>query len=150
MNIHNLERIFPPQIYLRGKDYFKRDKILEFNSAGNQRIDALVEGSGGSEYNVFIDLDEHGNIVDYGCDCPYGGLCKHLAAVMIAWNDRPEELINPLNGAQVKPAQTLLPKTLYQTKEKEPESKLPLTAEGKGGVRFLSFQKQTVIRAPLI
>lgn len=132
MNIHNLERIFPPPILQRGIDYYERNKILEYRSEDNQVI-AVVKGSGDNFYHVSFEIDSQGNIVDHDCDCPYGGLCKHLAALMLYRKNRPEVMINPLKNAQDKPPTLLQPKSF---------SKTPMPDNKLSGTRHASAQPE--------
>jgi len=39
---------------------------------------------GSENYSVWLKLDSHLHIKDGGCDCPYGGACKHMAALWYA------------------------------------------------------------------
>ena len=49
---------------------------------------AEVEGNYGN-YEVEIETDSNGNVGSYYCDCPYDeGLCKHIAAVALAINEK--------------------------------------------------------------
>ncbi|WP_240317844.1 SWIM zinc finger family protein [Neisseria elongata] len=36
---------------------------------------------GSENYSVWLKLDSDLHIKDGGCDCPYGGACKHMAAL---------------------------------------------------------------------
>ena len=36
---------------------------------------------GSKNYSVWLKLDSDLYIKDGGCDCPYGGACKHMAAL---------------------------------------------------------------------
>ena len=39
---------------------------------------------GSENYSVWLKLDSDLYIKDGGCDCPYGGACKHMAALWYA------------------------------------------------------------------
>nr|WP_275984089.1 SWIM zinc finger family protein [Paenibacillus hamazuiensis] len=49
---------------------------------------AEVEGS--EIYEVYVELDEEGNVISSDCDCPfdYENFCKHQAAVLLELRDR--------------------------------------------------------------
>lgn len=74
---------FGDTIAERGRDYFRRGKVLNLKqSADGWR--AQVAGSGGRAYSVLLQLFGSGGLKQGYCDCPYNELCKHLAAVWYA------------------------------------------------------------------
>lgn len=52
--------------------------------------EASVKGSGGKRYDVYLQTDSKGELLDSSCDClafeTYPGQCKHIAAVIFAIN----------------------------------------------------------------
>ena len=54
-------------------------------------LKAKCEGSQGGPYRIRVDLSADG-IASATCSCPVGGhgRCKHVAAVLLAWQDDPE------------------------------------------------------------
>ena len=76
----------------RGYDYYRDGAVLEIARRGNQLL-AEVEGSDYDPYQVSITLNEYG-IVDAKCTCPYdwGGDCKHIVAVLLAYIRSPEDI----------------------------------------------------------
>ena len=79
--IHPLH-LFPPHIAERGLLYFQQGKVrdVQKTSAGLYR----AEVCGSENYWVWLKLDSDLYIKDGGCDCPYGGACKHMAALWYA------------------------------------------------------------------
>ena len=77
-----LPRLFPPHIAERGLLYFQQGKVgaVQKTSAGRYR----AEVCGSENYSVWLKLDSDLYIKDGGCDCPYGGACKHMAALWYA------------------------------------------------------------------
>ena len=77
-----LPRLFPPHIAERGLLYFQQGKVgaVRKISAGRYRAEAC----GSENYSVWLKLDSDLYIKDGGCDCPYGGACKHMAALWYA------------------------------------------------------------------
>ena len=76
--------IFDDRILARGRDYWKDGAVHDLETDG-ERITALVDGT--EEYEVEIELDDD-SIRDLSCTCPYaedGTPCKHMAAVLYAW-----------------------------------------------------------------
>lgn len=74
-------------------------------------VEATVEGS--QDYDVVVDLDRNGEIIDAYCDCPayfnYDGYCKHIVAAIlyikdlefrriVRYDEHPEVLMKSLIG----------------------------------------------------
>ena len=94
MLTENWKQQFSTTILNRGWEYYRQMCVdeLEFDGQG---ITAVVSGS--YEYNVDITFSGNG-IGKMTCDCPYaeeGNYCKHMAAVLYAWED---EMKNPDSG----------------------------------------------------
>ncbi|MEE1072945.1 MAG: SNF2 helicase associated domain-containing protein [Cellulosilyticum sp.] len=90
--------------YNKGKAIYNADKILDFYVTREGELDiieATVEGSGKSKYDVTIDYDvmddEIGGVT---CECPafysYPGLCKHCVAVLMEYKDYKENYRAPM------------------------------------------------------
>ena len=77
-----LPRLFPPHIVERGLLYFQQGKVRDVQKTSAGRYRAEVCGS--ENYWVWLKLDSDLYIKDGGCDCPYGGACKHMAALWYA------------------------------------------------------------------
>ena len=77
-----LPRLFPPHIVERGLLYFQQGKVRDVQKTSAGRYRAQVCGL--ENYSVWLKLDSDLYIKDEGCDCPYGGACKHMAALWYA------------------------------------------------------------------
>ena len=68
------------KIYNRGLEYFKSDCIsdVEFNQ-DKTKLTATVYGT--DDYNITLSFNK--GKVQGSCTCPYGGICKHQAAVLL-------------------------------------------------------------------
>lgn len=77
-----LPRLFSPHIAERGLLYFQQGKVRDIQKTSAGRYRAKVCGS--ENYSVWLKLDSDLYIKDGGCDCPYGGACKHMAALWSA------------------------------------------------------------------
>lgn len=78
------KQLFKPHILERGMEYYCAGSFKLFE-ADDGHISAVVEGT--EDYDVFIELDR-GKVLDMECTCPYaedGENCKHMAAVLYAW-----------------------------------------------------------------
>lgn len=75
--------IFSKKILGRGKEYYKHGAVLDLAYDG-RILSAEVEGT--DIYEVEVELKDH-LPVSASCTCPYfpkAGICKHIAAVLIA------------------------------------------------------------------
>ncbi len=74
----------------RGMGYFVRGAILDPVREGNV-LRARCEGSMPLDYHLQVDLDETG-VTEAWCSCPYsyGGICKHLVALLLTWVRQPD------------------------------------------------------------
>lgn len=78
------KQLFKPHILERGMKYYYAG-CVEALEADDEQITAVVEGT--EDYDVLIHLDR-GQVLDMTCTCPYaegGENCKHMAAVLYAW-----------------------------------------------------------------
>ena len=74
--------LFTPHIAKRGLLYFELGKVRAVRKTSAGRYQAEVCGS--ENYWVWQKLDSDLYIKDGFCDCPYGGACKHMAALWYA------------------------------------------------------------------
>ncbi|MBK3495278.1 SWIM zinc finger family protein [Viridibacillus sp. YIM B01967] len=83
MNIHDFESYLPTILVNRGYNYFLEDRVT-LSQLDCTQCTAEVEGT--ETYEVTIDMDEKGNILNTNCDCPYDydNECKHIAATLFA------------------------------------------------------------------
>ena len=82
--IQELEKLFEPEIYARGIEYFQSGLAIncdiDFLENGLLEIYGTISGS--EEYLASIALDcQNKKIVDYSCDCPCTYPCKHAVAL---------------------------------------------------------------------
>ena len=88
MTIQELINQIPLEISQRGQKYFNNGNILQLNQGSDGTWYAEVEGNYGN-YEVEIKADNNSESADYYCDCPYdGAICKHIAAVALAINEK--------------------------------------------------------------
>lgn len=81
--------------FSRGRSYRRGDRIFDAVRRG-ATIEARCHGSSGRPYMVSATLAAAGskeaneNPVAIGCDCPRGGFCKHVVALLLTWIEAPE------------------------------------------------------------
>jgi uncharacterized Zn finger protein len=76
----------------RGMRYFNDGAVFDGRREG-LTIKGRCEGSQGGPYRVWARLKSAGGIEDAGCSCPVGGggRCKHLAALLLTWQEFPQK-----------------------------------------------------------
>jgi len=79
-----------PETAARGEAYYRDGAVIRTARRGHV-LHAEVEGSQFEPYVVRARLDA-GGVADARCSCPYewGGICKHLVAMLLAYADAPE------------------------------------------------------------
>ena len=91
MNFVKLNRHkFSPTILARGQDYEEMGNV-SITTFSATHVNAIVDGS--EPYEVHMDFNKDGHIMRHHCTCPYQAsnkLCKHLAAVLYALDNIPE------------------------------------------------------------
>ncbi len=80
------------QSYERGEDYYYTQAVSDIQKRGNMLI-ADVAGSSYVPYHVTIELTDD-KILSTSCTCPYdwGGICKHIAAVLLSYLHQPKQV----------------------------------------------------------
>ena len=80
--LHDLETCddLEPVILDRGRSYFKSNRV-KYISLKNGQGNAFVRGSSWYKLSFSQSADE---VSDIYCDCPYPGMCKHEAALLLA------------------------------------------------------------------
>jgi uncharacterized Zn finger protein len=74
-------------IFKRGQDYQLRGRVHELATTSSGELLAWVQGS--SRYATRVVLGKESMSAD--CTCPYGGICKHAVAVILAYLNRAEQ-----------------------------------------------------------
>lgn len=87
-----IRRLASGESFQRGREYFQSGAVTNLMRRGD-RLLADVEGSSYEPYRVDITLDA-GGIASAECTCPYdwGGTCKHIVAVLLAYINEPEQV----------------------------------------------------------
>lgn len=78
------------QSYQRGQQYYRNNAVSRTTIRGNV-IEGHCQGSYASPYRV--QLDARDGIQEFSCNCQYdwGGACKHVVAVLLAYANHPEQ-----------------------------------------------------------
>jgi uncharacterized Zn finger protein len=78
------------QSFARGRSYYNDGAILNPRRQGME-LSAECQGSDYELYQIRVSLDAKG-VADSECDCPYeyGGICKHLVALLLTYVREPQ------------------------------------------------------------
>jgi hypothetical protein len=89
----DIERQVGGRSFGLGQDYAADDAIFDARRQG-LTLKAHCRGTSGGPYRVEATLAA-GGIASAFCSCPVGaaGTCKHVAALLLTWLDRPEEFL---------------------------------------------------------
>lgn len=91
MTLKDFEIDFDDVILKRGRDYYKNGAIISLEYSDEIDGEYIAEVEGSEIYNVYVDIDESGQITRVDCDCPYDfEFCKHIAAVLYCQRDMNE------------------------------------------------------------
>lgn len=85
-----LERV-GDRSFERGKDYYHHGAIYDVRRQGTT-LKARCQGSRSEAYRLSVTLGPSG-IASADCSCPVGdgGYCKHVAALLLAWINHPDD-----------------------------------------------------------
>ena len=82
--------------FSRGKAYERQGRI-HHTVLRDATIEGLCDGSESTPYHVWATLARPGqsgiNPRDYSCNCPRGGFCKHVVALLLSWVHKPEQFV---------------------------------------------------------
>lgn len=83
--------------FTRGRNYFRDGNIFDPRLRGDT-LRAQCHGSSGGPYLVEAtlaraDARRADNPVSVDCDCPRGGFCKHIVALLLTWIDDPAKFV---------------------------------------------------------
>lgn len=119
----DIRRLADGQSFGRGKSYYESGAILEPFLQGNV-LRAYCEGSQYEPYRVTATLDEDG-VASTECTCPYdwGGICKHLVALLLTWVHEPErfQVTPPLEEVLGKHSKKELIELIGEMLERAPD-----------------------------
>lgn len=108
LTMADLQRICEPTV-LADAVSIHDAKLLANPARSGRRIYAEVKGTSETPYTVVIDLKGQGRDIDKAsCTCPaakfrQGGMCKHQAAVLVAWSSAPGSFVEvPQSAIEAK------------------------------------------------
>src|SRR6266571_5090563 len=89
----DIRAVVGEQNLLSGQGYVRDGSLFDTKLHGRM-LRAYCKGTHGETYRVQVTFDDTG-IADSFCTCPAGerGYCKHLAALLLAWLEKPGAFI---------------------------------------------------------
>jgi uncharacterized Zn finger protein len=101
LTANDVSRLATQRSFDRGEDYYHSGAVFDPQRRGSL-LSALVEGSQYEPYRVTVTLDAAG-VLDADCSCPYdwGGVCKHIVAVLLTYIHKPEAFVVRLEPAEL-------------------------------------------------
>ena len=126
-----------PQSFQRGRQYFRDRAIFDARQQGTT-LKGHSLGSSGGPYRLHVTF-EGDSISTAHCSCPVGGggYCKHIAALLLTWRERPEEFLEvenldtTLEHRSKEELIALVKQMLRQSPELESLLEVPLPTAGK-------------------
>jgi len=113
--------------FQKGYDYYLHHAIVE-PTLSESVLRAFCHGSGLSPYRVVATLLPAGDksahkVVSAGCNCPRGGFCKHLVALLLTWIHQPERFVvrSRLMGRLSEKSREELLAVLEQLVQRQPD-----------------------------
>ena len=74
----------------RGRSYYRNGRVKKLYR--NESFGYYADVQGSRKYHVYVAIDKHGDVENYGCNCPaadlYDGPCKHVVATMFEIMER--------------------------------------------------------------
>lgn len=135
MLIQDVADNFDQKTINRGAPYFRQGRVKQMTLPGPRLVHAVVDGT--DRYSVKLNLDffslSH-------CNCPVGGPCKHMFAVLLAYADLQERPVAMLIDAEAfalpkirkKPTpQNVAYQQALQIAEKKKENRAKLKEQAK-------------------
>ena len=91
MQLHSLTRekilgLVGKTIFDRGVQYAQNGRVVDLLVDPSEGISALVESNDTCE----VAISEGNQQLEFHCDCPYEGICKHLVAVLLCYLELPK------------------------------------------------------------
>jgi uncharacterized Zn finger protein len=144
----DIRRLSSEQSFERGTGYYSHGALFELVRQGNE-LRAYCEGSSYEPYRVSVTLGARG-IESTHCTCPYdwGGVCKHIVALLLAWMHKPESFhtIPPLDELLAERSKEDLITLIQEMLKREPDLvwvlELPVQPDRQTPLDVDAFRRQ--------
>lgn len=100
LTLKNFKQNIRPAVMQRAREYFNDGRVSKITRISDGYI-ATVKGTERYEVEIYLDGER---IVAADCDCPYdyGGVCKHIAAVLLAIEKQAPTEKNALSSSETR------------------------------------------------
>jgi uncharacterized Zn finger protein len=144
----DLRGLSSAQSFERGKDYYNDGAVFDTRKVGDE-LRGYCHGSSNPPYLVSARLGPNG-VVDVHCTCPYdwGGICKHIVALLLTWVNEPEmfqasaPVDDRLAGKSKEDLITLIQEMLKREPELERLLDLPFNPVPGSPLDLSAFRRQ--------
>lgn len=136
------------QSFERGIDYYRSGALFDTRQVGSE-LRAHCRGSSYTPYRVSAQLGP-GGVMAVHCTCPYdwGGICKHLVALLLAWVKNPDafQSVAPADERLVGKSKEELVALIQEMLKREPDLErlldLPLRPDPESPLDLDAFRRQ--------
>jgi uncharacterized Zn finger protein len=144
----DIRRLSSEQSFERGSGYYYHGALFELVRQGNE-LRAYCQGSSYEPYRVSVTLGARG-VESTHCTCPYdwGGVCKHIVALLLAWMHKPESFhtIPPLDELLAERSKEELITLIKEMLKREPDLvrvlELPVQPDRQAPLDVDAFRRQ--------
>jgi uncharacterized Zn finger protein len=144
----DIRRLSSEQSFERGTGYYYHGALFDLVRQGNE-LRAYCEGSSYEPYRVSVTLGARG-VESTHCTCPYdwGGICKHIVALLLAWMHKPESFhtIPPLEELLAERSKEDLITLIKEMLKREPDLvrvlELPVQPDRQTPLDVDAFRRQ--------
>lgn len=144
----DIRELSSPEVFERGVGYYEGGALFDTRQMGDE-LHARCHGSSYAPYRVSAQLGP-GGVVDAACSCPYdwGGICKHVVALLLAWVRSPEvfHTVAPVELRLAGKGKEALIALIGEMLRREPDLErlldLPLHADPEDDLDLDPFRRQ--------
>ncbi|MFH1200111.1 MAG: SWIM zinc finger family protein [Candidatus Micrarchaeota archaeon] len=86
----SVRKLSDAQSFERGNKYFLENRVFEPVLLGKE-LRTTCQGSAREPYNVSVILNKN-RVAKASCDCPRGGFCKHIVALLLSLARKPQSI----------------------------------------------------------
>lgn len=145
---NDIRALASSQSFERGIDYYRGGAVFNTRQVGNE-LHGYCHGSSYTPYRVSALLGS-GGVVTAHCTCPYdwGGICKHLVALLLAWVHTPDvfQIAAPIDERLAGKSKEELIALIQEMLKREPDLErlldLPLQPDSEAPLDLDAFRRQ--------
>lgn len=148
LNREDIRALASSQSFERGVSYYRSGAVFNTRKVGSE-LRGQCRGSDYAPYRLSVQLGANG-VVTASCTCPYdwGGICKHLVALLLTWVHAPEEFqsVAPVNEQLASKSKEELIALIEEMLNREPDLErlvdLPLKPAPEAPLDLDAYRRQ--------